>query len=280
MRRTAFLGAFAFALAALSAGVCLPSPAQAQAATQIPPQPGAPTAQQVQKAQQNRSDAEAYLRREEAAATGSRTQATDRANRNAGVPDEAAGASAAGSTRAGTPATTPTAPSADAPPAYGPVLDPRQPQSNDPARRHPAEVHDEADAGANPAVLQQPPQQGPKRNNPQASRRHPAWQNAAEPMAPRPLRRSGVDERAAAASPKPVPAPAAAPQPVVPSSSALNGCIGGSCTDAAGNRLNGIGPSGIGPSGIGTSGIGSGGNAGVSASGRLCNRSGATVQCF
>jgi len=263
MKRTASpsesLSAFlsAVALAALTAGVCLPGQAQ----TQLTPQAGAPTPQQARKAQQNRSDAEAYLQREEAAATGSRSQATERANRNASIPDEASGASAAGSTRAGSPATTPTLPTADAPPPYGPVLNPRQPQSNDPARRNPAEVHDETDTGANPAA--QP--QGRQRNNPQASRRRPAWQPANDPMAPRPLRQDGSDGRASIANSEPVPAPARAPQPVVPSTTALNSCVGASCTDAAGTRYNGIGSSG---------------NAGVSASGRLCNRSGATVQCF
>lgn len=237
MRRTALPSLLAFA--ALTVGACLPGQAQAQTPTptQMTPQAGAPTPQQARKAQQNRSDAEAYLQREEAAANGSRNAAT------------------------GSAATSPTRADPDAPPPYGPVLDPRQSQSDDPARRNPAEVHDEADSGANPAVQ---PQQGARRNNPQTSR-HPAWQAPAEPMAPRLLRRNGVDPRATAANPEPVPAPATAPQPVVPTSSALNGCIGGSCTDAAGTRYNGIGNSG---------------SAGVSASGRLCNRSGATVQCF
>src|SRR5206468_10532336 len=124
------------------------------------------------------SDAEAYLQREEAVATGSRSQNTDRANRAASVPDEAGGASAVGSTRAG-----------DAGPAYGPVLNPRQPQSTDPARRNPAEIHDETDPGANPAAQGQPQsQQRGQRNNPQAALRRPAWQPANQPMAPRPLR--------------------------------------------------------------------------------------------
>jgi hypothetical protein len=256
MGRTALPKALALAaLAALSAAACPPSPAQT------------PTTQQARKAQQNRSDAEAYLRREEAVATGTRNARTDRVNGDASVADEASGASAGGSALAGSAATPPQVSATDTPPAYGPVLNPRQPQSTDPVRRNPAEVHDEADTGANPAAQtqSQPQRQGQQRNNPQASRRHPAWQPAAEPMAPRPLRGSGGDERATAANPEPVPAPAAAPQPVVPTSRALNSCVGASCTDAAGTRYNGIG---------------SGGNAGVSASGRLCNRTGATVQCF
>src|SRR5206468_7799074 len=134
------------------------------------------------------SDAEAYLQREEAVATGSRSQNTDRANRAASVPDEAGGASAVGSTRAG-----------DAGPAYGPVLNPRQRQSTDPARRNPAEIHDETDPGANPAAQspsQSQPQQGPQRNNPQAALRRPAWQPANQPMAPRPLRELSSQDQA------------------------------------------------------------------------------------
>ncbi|WP_036165257.1 hypothetical protein [Massilia sp. 9096] len=98
------------------------------------PQAGAPTPQQAQKAQENRSDAEAYLQRAEAAATGSSGSAS--ANLDAGMPGQASGASAGGSTRAGTPATTPSVPTADAPPPYGPVLQARQPQAADPARRN------------------------------------------------------------------------------------------------------------------------------------------------
>lgn len=267
MRRTALSGALVLtALAALAAGAVLPAQArqiQAQAAapTAMTPQAGAPTPQQAQKAQESRSDAEAYLQRAEAR-TDNRPQAVNRPRQDAGVLDEASGASASGGTRAGTPATTPTVPAADAPPPYGPVLNPHQPQAADPARRNPAEVHDETDTGANPAAQQPASQPGRQRNNPQAARRHPAWQPAGDPMAPRPLR----EERATASNPEPVPAPSAAPRPVVPTSTALNGCAGGNCVDAAGNRYNGA--------------VGASGNAGVSASGRLCNRSGATVQCF
>jgi hypothetical protein len=62
----------------------------------------------------------------------------------------------------------------------------------------------------------------------------------------------------------PAPAPATAPQPVVPSSSVVGGCPGGVCADASGTSYNGAGS----------------GNAGVSSTGRLCTRTGVTVQCF
>jgi hypothetical protein len=272
MRQTAI--ASALALSILAAGACLPVQARqaqpqigARPGTQAPasgPQAGpqlgagagAPTQQQAQKAQQSRSEAEAYLQQEEAAATNRQTQNTDRTNRAGSVADEASGASAGGSTRAGVPASGAAAVSSGAGPSYGPVLNPRQPQSSDPARRNPAEVQDETDSGANPAA-QSKPRRG---NSPQAAR-HPAWQPAADPMAPRPLRQ----ERATASNPEPVPAPSAAPQPLVPSSTVVAGCQGGSCTDLTGARINGVGSSG---------------GVGVSSAGRLCNRTGVTVQCF
>jgi hypothetical protein len=66
----------------------------------------------------------------------------------------------------------------------------------------------------------------------------------------------------------PTPAPGGLP-PVSPSAGSvsvpatINQCIGAQCTDAAGRNYQ-----------IGT------GNAGTDSSGRLCNRSGNTVQCF
>jgi hypothetical protein len=143
-----------------------------------------------------------------------------------------------------------------APLSYGPVLNGRQPQAADPARKDPAEVRDEADSLARETPEQS--QRAPKAN--QAQRRHPAWQST-EPMAPRPSR--SADALPIGAGAVPVPAPAQAPQPVVPSSRALNSCIGGACTDAAGGTYN-MGPTGV----------------GVSSSGRLCSTSGTTVQCF
>lgn len=150
---------------------------------------------------------------------------------------------------------------AAAPAPYGPVLYVNGKPVADRARRAPAEVHDEADTGANPAAAPSPPQAQPQtRQQRQAARRRPAWQNPNEPMAPRPLR---ADE-ARTAQGVPVAPPLAAPQPVVPSSSVINGCQGSLCTDSSGKTYNGIGS----------------GNAGVDSSGRLCSRTGTTVQCF
>lgn len=275
MRQIALSGAVT--LLVLGCGAFSHAQAQAQAQTQMQMQmqAGAPTPQQAQQARQDRNAAEAYLQREEAAATGRQSQSTDRANQDASVSDEASGASAGersarstnpnasagGSTRGMTGSGAGS--SAGAPPAYGPVLTPRQPPAAGSSRRDPAEVHDEADSGANPAAQPQP--QGSRGKNPQATLRHRARQPAGDPMAPRPLHRDEAISNNTASNPEPVPAPAAAPRPIVPSSTAFNSCQGASCSDAAGKRYNSIGGSG---------------SAGVSSAGRLCNRTGATVQCF
>lgn len=161
-----------------------------------------------------------------------------------------------------------------APPSYGPVLYVNGKPVADTGRRDPAEVHDEADTGANPATpaaatpatpqdqpaqqRQQHQQQQQRRQ--QAARHHPAWQAGNAPMAPRPLH----GEPGTVSQGVPIPPPAAAPQPVVPSSSVINGCQGSACMDSSGKTYNGIGS----------------GNAGVDSSGRLCSRTGTTVQCF
>jgi hypothetical protein len=132
MKRTALLSALA--LAALTAGACLPGQAQTSARagvqtgipagtpttsttpmTPMTPQAGAPTPQQAQKAQENRSDAEAYLQRAEAAAANGRSQGPEPTNRDAGSP------------------------AADAPAPYGPQLHPRQPPVPDAPPRKAAE---------------------------------------------------------------------------------------------------------------------------------------------
>jgi hypothetical protein len=148
-------------------------------------------------------------------------------------------------------------------PSYGPVLNPRRPQTTDPARKDPAEVRDETDSLAREQAQPQPQKRTDKQKQQQkqqAQRRRQAWQPAG-PMAPRPL--SSDSTAAIGTGMVPVPPPAQAPQPVVPSTRALNSCIGNACLDAAGGTYN-IGPNGV----------------GVSSSGRLCSTSGSTVQCF
>jgi hypothetical protein len=189
------------------------------------------------------------------------TEQTDKANQDAALADETSGASeGAQPARATHPNAGAGKPAA---PSYGPVLNPRHPQSADPARKDPAEVRDETDSLARerpqaPAKAQQQKQTDKQRK--QAQRRRQAWQPEG-PMAPRPL--SSGNTAAIGTGMVPVPPPAQAPQPVVPGTRALNSCIGNACTDAAGGTYN-IGPNGV----------------GVSSSGRLCSTSGTTVQCF
>jgi hypothetical protein len=214
--------------------------------------------QQSRQAQPERQDA---ARRDQDAATRRQTQQTDKANQDASVHDETSsageGARPARNTSPNTSANAGSGNGKPPPLSYGPVLNPRQPQAADPARKDPAEVRDETDSLAREAPP--PSQQSQQQKQPkQVQHRRQAWQPEG-PLAPRPLRSS--DARATGVVP--VPAPAAAPQPVVPSSRALNSCVGGACTDAAGGTYN-LGPTGT----------------GVSSSGRLCSRSGSTVQCF
>ena len=218
------------------------------------------------------------------AATQRRNDQTEGANRAAAVADEASATQAhpAAGTAAPAAADTRTSPTRMSPtrmsptrmsPAglsYGPVLTPRNgsdAQNGHAVRKDPAEVSDETDTLARQAA---PAATQPQPSNPQltdkqrdeqrrrAARRRPAYQGE-RPMAPRPLRSS---ESPPAFVAEPVPAPLPAPQPVVPTSNAVRGCQGIACTDAAGNTFNGSG------------------NAGVGSGGRMCARTGATVQCF
>ena len=61
----------------------------------------------------------------------------------------------------------------------------------------------------------------------------------------------------------PPPAPVAAPTPVGPTSRPVAGCVGATCTDTSGATT-----------------AGQVGNASVNSEGRLCNRTGNSMQCF
>jgi hypothetical protein len=232
-------------------------------ARQSQAQPSVQTPQQTQQAQQAREQAESYLRKAESTDTSRRTQSTDRANQDATVADEAAGHSdAARPARTTNPNAMPpsTRPSGSTQgPSYGPVLNPRQPQATDPARKDPAEVHDETDSMTRQPAQTQPPQNQKQKQAKQTQRRRQAWQPEA-PMAPRPL--NTPESAAIGTGMVPVPPPAVAPQPVVPSTAPLS-CVGGACRDPAGGSYN-LGPSGT----------------GVNSSGRPCTRNGATVTCL
>jgi hypothetical protein len=224
------------------------------------------------QAQQSQQTQAPQVAREQNAATQGQNRKTESANRAAAVEDETnASAQAARTTqsetaqfeaqarRNGSAAGAPT-------PSYGPVLRPRGQQAQDPARKDPAEVHDETDSLSRqiqPKTQPQSPSQSrqPARQTTNPNLRRPAWQPATEPMAPRPLRSA---DGATPAVPVPVPVPATPPRPVAPSTAIIGSCQGSACTDVGGNRINGIGS----------------GNAGVSGSGRLCTRTGTSVQCF
>jgi hypothetical protein len=244
-------------------------PAQAR---QSQAQPSVQTPQQTQQAQQAREQAESYLRKAESTDTSRQNQSTDRANQDATVADEAAGHSdAARPARSTNPNAMPpsTLPSGSTQgPSYGPVLNPRQPQATDPARKDPAEVHDETDSLSRQPAQAQPQtqpqtqrQQQPQKQKQakQTQRRREAWQPEA-PMAPRPL--NTPESAAIGTGMVPVAPPAVAPQPVVPKTAPLS-CVGGACRDPAGGSYN-LGPSGT----------------GVNSSGRPCTQNGATVTCL
>jgi hypothetical protein len=202
------------------------------------------------------------------AATQHQAERTEQANRDAAVADEAS-STAAARTPTPDPAAGPrTSPASRL--SYGPVLTPRGQQGGDTVRKDAAEVRDETDTLAREAPPQpEHPQltdsrgeklsgKQPEEQRRRAGRRHQAWQGEG-PMAPHPLRAGNAPPATAAV---PIPPPLPAPQPTVPSSSVIRACQGIVCTDAAGNTFNGSG------------------NAGVNSNGRVCARTGTTVQCF
>lgn len=85
---------------------------------------------------------------------------------------------------------------------------------------------------------------------------HPAPQNVRPQPTPAP-------RTPPASVVRPVAPTAVVPTPVVPTSSQVNACVGATCTDASGATTTGAV-----------------GNSSVNSAGRLCNRNGATVQCF
>jgi hypothetical protein len=107
---------------------------------------------------------------------------------------------------------------------------------------------------------------------------HPAPQNVRPQPTPKTQQEKGVQPtarrsvqqqidsaaRLAAPNAPAVVAPAtSAPTPVVPTTTQVNGCVGATCVDATG-----------------ATSAGAVGSSSVNSAGRLCNRSGTTVQCF
>ncbi|PYD85254.1 hypothetical protein [Massilia timonae] len=91
---------------------------------------------------------------------------------------------------------------------------------------------------------------------------HPAPQNVRPQPVPMPRPQ---DTQAVPASTRitPTPTPTTAPAPVGPTSRPVSACTGATCTDASGATT-----------------AGQVGNASVNSEGRLCNRTGNTMQCF
>ena len=281
-------------ICALALALCcawLTNPVKAQ---QGPQQPSAAQQSTAQPSAAQQSTAQQSRAREQGVATRRQTQQTEGANRAAAVEDETSTAAQAARTAQSEAAQFEAAQrgrdgAAAGAPSYGPVLAPRG-QQQDPARKAPAEVHDETDSlspqapaqPANPADSQRRKANRTQNQNQNQNLRRPAWQPANEPMAPRPLRASADTAMAAGAPatgapavgdpaagavpvvPPPPPTPAARPRPVGPTTGVIVGCQGNACTDTAGKRYNGIGS----------------GNAGVNSNGRLCTRTGVNVQCF
>lgn len=153
--------------------------------------------------------------------------------------------------------------------SYGPVLDPQEspapaspdarPQAQEEkAGAPPQSRQNEVDPSARPAPQPaQPEQPGAK---------EPPKKGKAKPRRTIQQRLQSTP-RIAAPSAHPygrVAAPAAgAPAPVAPAPAQITSCSGGICADTSGATYH--------------TGVG---NAAVSSSGRLCNRSGATMQCF
>jgi hypothetical protein len=197
--------------------------------------------------------------RDQDAASRAQTRRSERAQRDAVVPDETSPVSP--SINAANPAAASHSDVRSAvplPPPYGPVLTPRAPLPGAPAANGDAkpstEVRDETDSrqAAEPKETPLPSKGRQARHHPM---RRPAWRPPG-PMAPRPLDPAG-------APPVPVPMPAPPAPTLTPSSTIAGPCQGGVCTDASGNTMNRAS-----------------GAAGLDGSGRLCVRGTATVQCF
>ena len=150
-------------------------------------------------------------------------------------------------------------------PSYGPVLQPQPITSEPGAQPEQTPQAQEEKAGANPAGRQlevdpsarpAPQPKDPARADKRKEQKKGA-NRAARHSAPQ-----HVDIVAAPAPAAPRLAPAL-PTAIVPGPAQINSCLGGVCTDTGGTTYH--------------TGVG---NAAVNSGGRLCTRSGNTMQCF
>lgn len=139
-------------------------------------------------------------------------------------------------------------------------MQPKTQEEKATGRQEPTRLKD-IDPATHPAPQNVRPQPTPSPKTQQEK----GVQQGVQPVARRSVQQQ-IDSAARLASPNApmVVAPATnAPTPVVPTTSQVSPCIGATCTDATGATT-----------------AGAVGSSSVNSVGRLCNRSGTTVQCF
>jgi hypothetical protein len=178
-----------------------------------------------------------------------------------------AGGQASAQTGAGASQGMPVTP-APAGPSYGPVLHPQPLKSEPGAQPEQTPQAQEEKAGAappgrapevDPSARPAPQPKDPAKADPRKDQKKAANRSARRSSPQR------IDIVPPASANGPLLAPSAPPQPVAlrPGPAQINSCPGGTCIDTSGTTYN--------------TGVG---NAAVSSQGRLCTRSGNTMQCF
>ena len=140
-------------------------------------------------------------------------------------------------------------------------MQPKTQEEKATGRQEPSRLKD-IDPATHPAPHNVRPQPTP---TPAPKTQQEQKEQGVQPVARRSVQQQ-IDSAARLASPNaPTVAPPAtsAPTPVVPTTSQVSPCIGATCTDATGATT-----------------AGAVGSSSVNSAGRLCNRSGTTVQCF
>lgn len=152
--------------------------------------------------------------------------------------------------------------------SYGPVLHPQPIKSEPGAQPEQSPQTQEEKAAASPAArplepdpsARPAPQAKESAKSDKSREQKKGGNRTARRSAPRQV---DVVPVVVLGDPRLAPPPPAQPAPLVPGPVQINSCLGGVCTDTNGTTYN-----------TGT------GNAAVSSGGRLCTRSGNTMQCF
>ena len=153
-------------------------------------------------------------------------------------------------------------------PSYGPVLHPQSTKSEPGAQLEQSPQAQEEKAGANPSARPLEPdpsaRAAPQPKDPAKADKGKEQKKGANRSARRSApQQVDVVPVVALGAPRLAPPPPPQPASVVPGPAQINSCLGGVCTDTNGTTYN----------------TGAG-NAAVSSGGRLCTRSGNTMQCF